>query len=163
MNSPSTKSDWKRPRYEGTTTESLGVGRYLYYTGRIQAMQLDYTDAYTKLMQSTRKAPARKPAHSARPRLERVRGFCSVFSLSLSLATQKESFSSLVSREQANTALGFRRSVQQLTLLVQLLMGEIPDRSMFGGEGMRTALAPYLELARHSASELTGIRFSNST
>ncbi|KAH8078190.1 hypothetical protein JL720_9869 [Aureococcus anophagefferens] len=32
--------------------------RYLYYTGRIQAIQLDYSDAFTKLMQSSRKAPA---------------------------------------------------------------------------------------------------------
>jgi len=32
--------------------------RYLYYTGRVAAVQLDYTDAYTKLMQSMRKAPA---------------------------------------------------------------------------------------------------------
>ncbi|CAN0369644.1 unnamed protein product, partial [Discosporangium mesarthrocarpum] len=31
--------------------------RYLYYMGRIQALQLDYTDAYTKLLQSSRKAP----------------------------------------------------------------------------------------------------------
>lgn len=28
-----------------------------YYMGRIHALQLDYTDAYTKLMQSSRKVP----------------------------------------------------------------------------------------------------------
>ena len=31
--------------------------RYLYYTGRISALQLEYGDAYTKLLQSLRKAP----------------------------------------------------------------------------------------------------------
>lgn len=79
--------------------------RYLYYTGRIQAMQLDYTDAYTKLMQSMRKAPA-------------------------------------------NTALGFRRAVHKLAVLVQLLMGELPDRSLFEGPGLRSALEPYLFLTQ---------------
>ncbi|KAH8050876.1 hypothetical protein JL720_15264 [Aureococcus anophagefferens] len=79
--------------------------RYLYYTGRIQAIQLDYSDAFTKLMQSSRKAPA-------------------------------------------NTALGFRLQVTKLTLLVQLLMGEIPDRSAFDGEGMRGELEPYLKLTQ---------------
>ncbi|KAH8059838.1 hypothetical protein JL720_13767 [Aureococcus anophagefferens] len=74
-------------------------------TGRIQAIQLDYSDAFTKLMQSSRKAPA-------------------------------------------NTALGFRLQVTKLTLLVQLLMGEIPDRSAFDGEGMRGELEPYLKLTQ---------------
>jgi len=79
--------------------------RYLYYTGRIQAMQLDYTDAYTKLMQSMRKAPA-------------------------------------------NTAAGFRRAVHKLAVLVQLLMGELPDRSMFQGPDLRKAMDPYLQLTQ---------------
>ncbi|KAJ8612850.1 hypothetical protein CTAYLR_002096 [Chrysophaeum taylorii] len=77
--------------------------RYLYYTGRIQAMQLDYTDAYTKLMQSIRKAPAN---------------------------------------------LGFRRAVHKLAVLVQLLMGEVPDRTMFQGQGLASAMAPYLRLTQ---------------
>ena len=78
--------------------------RYLYYTGRIQALQLDYTDAHTKLMQSQRKAPA-------------------------------------------TTAIGFRVEIQKLAVLVQLLMGEVPDRSSFEGFKGR-ALEPYLQLTR---------------
>merc|ERR1711957_152527 len=31
--------------------------RYLYYCGRIQSLQLEYTDAFSKLSQSLRKAP----------------------------------------------------------------------------------------------------------
>ena len=31
--------------------------RYLYYTGKIKAVQLDYVDAYGRLMQAIRKAP----------------------------------------------------------------------------------------------------------
>lgn len=77
--------------------------RYLYYVGKIQAIQLDYTEAHTKLMQAMRKAPQ-------------------------------------------NTALGFRMAVNKLAITVQLLMGEIPERSMFYQTGLMDALQPYLEL-----------------
>jgi 26S proteasome regulatory subunit N3 len=32
--------------------------RYLYYMGRVQAIQLDYSDAFNKLMQAIRKTPS---------------------------------------------------------------------------------------------------------
>ncbi|KAE8895656.1 putative 26S proteasome non-ATPase regulatory subunit 3 [Phytophthora fragariae] len=77
--------------------------RYLYYVGKIQAVQLEYTESYTKLMQSIRKTPA-------------------------------------------NTAFGFRRTVHKLAIIVQLLMGEVPERSVFNQDELRKALAPYLQL-----------------
>lgn len=77
--------------------------RYLYYVGKIQAVQLEYTESYTKLMQSIRKAPQ-------------------------------------------NTAIGFRRTVYKLAIIVQLLMGEVPERNVFNQEELRKALAPYLQL-----------------
>ncbi|CAK4085391.1 unnamed protein product [Aphanomyces euteiches] len=77
--------------------------RYLYYVGKIHAVQLDYTDSYTKLMQSIRKAPQ-------------------------------------------NTAVGFRRTVYKLAIIVQLLVGEVPERSIFNQDGLKTALIPYLQL-----------------
>mmetsp|Transcript_34253 Transcript_34253/g.72137 ORF Transcript_34253/g.72137 Transcript_34253/m.72137 type:complete len:287 (-) Transcript_34253:216-1076(-) len=79
--------------------------RYLYYSGRIQALRLEYTQAYGNLSQALRKAPS-------------------------------------------NTGLGFRIAVQRLLVVVQLLMGEIPDRSVFFGEGMVVELKPYLEIAQ---------------
>ncbi|KAG5178532.1 proteasome regulatory subunit C-terminal-domain-containing protein [Tribonema minus] len=79
--------------------------RYLYYMGRIGALQLDYTDAHAKLTQCARKAPA-------------------------------------------NTALAFRTAVQRLTVIVQLLLGEVPERAVFNAAGMRAALAPYLQLTQ---------------
>uniref|UniRef100_M4C0Q5 PCI domain-containing protein n=1 Tax=Hyaloperonospora arabidopsidis (strain Emoy2) TaxID=559515 RepID=M4C0Q5_HYAAE len=77
--------------------------RYLYYVGRIQAVQLEYTESYTKLMQSIRKAPA-------------------------------------------NTAHGFKCTVYKLAIIVQLLMGEVPERDVFNQDELRKALAPYLQL-----------------
>lgn len=79
--------------------------RYLYYSGRVQALRLEYTQSYSNLSQCLRKCPS-------------------------------------------NTGLGFRIAVQRLLVVVQLLMGEIPDRSVFFGEGMKGELRPYLEIAQ---------------
>ena len=79
--------------------------RYLYYSGRVQALRLEYTQSYSNLSQCLRKCPT-------------------------------------------NTGLGFRIAVQRLLVVVQLLMGEIPDRSVFFGEGMTGELRPYLEIAQ---------------
>jgi 26S proteasome regulatory subunit N3 len=79
--------------------------RYLYYSGRIQALRLEYTKAFSNLSQCLRKAPT-------------------------------------------NTGLGFRITAQRLLVVVQLLMGEIPDRGIFFAKGMKTELAPYLAITQ---------------
>jgi len=79
--------------------------RYLYYQGRIKAIQLEYSEANTYLMQSTRKAPQ-------------------------------------------TGAIGFRQAVHKLACIVQLLMGEMPDRAIFNQKEMKVALSPYLKLAK---------------
>jgi len=79
--------------------------RYLYHSGRIQALRLEYTSAYSNLSQCLRKAPT-------------------------------------------NTGLGFRIAAQRLLVVVQLLMGEIPDRQIFLAPSMRTKLAPYMAITQ---------------
>ncbi|KAL3785663.1 hypothetical protein HJC23_001934 [Cyclotella cryptica] len=79
--------------------------RYLYYSGRIRALRLEYTASFSALSQCLRKCPT-------------------------------------------NTGLGFRIAVQRLCVVVQLLMGEIPEREAFEGDGMRGEMRPYLEIAR---------------
>eukprot|EP01031_Cornospumella_fuschlensis_P034416 gene34416-41656_t len=78
--------------------------RYLYYLGRIQAVQLDYSEAYQRLTMASRKAP--------------------------------------------QSAAGFVKEVTKLTVLVQLLMGDIPERSVFNLPELKTCLAPYLALTQ---------------
>jgi len=82
------------------------VARYHYYTGRISAVRLDYSNANTQLTLALRKAPSQQ------------------------------------------SALGFRQAVHKLGVVVQLLLGEIPERQLFRGQGLRHALAPYLELTQ---------------
>lgn len=79
--------------------------RHLYYSGRIQALRLEYTSAFSNLSQCLRKAPS-------------------------------------------NTALGFRITVQRLLIVVQLLMGEIPERKIFYTEEMVGELNPYLKITQ---------------
>lgn len=79
--------------------------RYLYHSGLIHALRLDYTSSYSSLSQSLRKA-------------------------------------------QSNTGLGFRITTQRLLIVVQLLMGEIPDRSIFFEPTMKVELQPYLKITQ---------------
>jgi 26S proteasome regulatory subunit N3 len=77
--------------------------RYLYYMGRIQAIQLHYSEAYQRLNMAARKAPP-------------------------------------------GTASGFSRDVHKLIVLVQLLMGDVPERALFNQPELFQALQPYFAL-----------------
>jgi len=78
--------------------------RYLYYLGRIRAVQLEYTDAKDCLQQAARKAPT--------------------------------------------SATGFRITVYKWTAVVRMLLGEIPERTMFREKGMQNALKPYFDITQ---------------
>lgn len=86
------------------TASNNQLCRYFYYSGRVQALRLEYTASFASLSQCLRKAPP--------------------------------------------SVLGFRIAAQRLQIIVQLLMGEIPDRHLFFGTGMRRALAPYLAITQ---------------
>jgi len=79
--------------------------RYLYYLGRIKAIQLEYSEAHKHLVQSLRKAPQQ-------------------------------------------SAVGFRHTVLKLSIIVELLLGEIPDRQTFLQKANKRALAPYLQVTQ---------------
>ncbi|KAJ8123770.1 hypothetical protein ONZ43_g347 [Nemania bipapillata] len=82
------------------------VARYLYYLGRIRAIQLRYTEAHEHLTAATRKSPA------------------------------------------SNCALGFAQTATKLLLVVELLMGDIPERATFRVSNMEQALRPYFLLVQ---------------
>lgn len=79
--------------------------RFLYYLGRIKAIQLEYSSAHKNLLQAIRKAPQ-------------------------------------------NGAIGFKQTVHKLMIIVELLMGEIPDRGIFRQPTLRRSLAPYFQLTQ---------------
>ncbi|KAH8548699.1 proteasome regulatory subunit C-terminal-domain-containing protein [Umbelopsis sp. PMI_123] len=82
------------------------AARYAYYLGRIRALQLDYTEAHTQLLQAIRKAP------------------------------------------QNTATAGFQQTANKFFIIVQLLMGEIPERSIFRQPVLRKALTPYLHITQ---------------
>jgi 26S proteasome regulatory subunit N3 len=53
-----------------------------------------------------------------------------------------------IRRAPTSSATGFRVTVHKVAVIVQLLMGEIPERSVFRTSGLKTALRPYLKLTQ---------------
>ena len=82
------------------------VCRYLYYLGRIRAIQLAYTEAHEHLESATRKSPTSGPAR------------------------------------------GFYQQATKLLVVVELLMGDIPERSLFRQPSLEVALQPYFKLVQ---------------
>ncbi|KAI4097155.1 MAG: hypothetical protein LQ344_000565 [Seirophora lacunosa] len=82
------------------------IARYLYYLGRIRAIQLSYTEAHEHLIGATRKSPS---SHSAG---------------------------------------GFYQAASKLLVVVELLMGDIPDRAIFRQASLEHAIQPYLSLVQ---------------
>ncbi|GFE54473.1 proteasome regulatory protein protein [Babesia ovis] len=92
-----------------TFPESLSASaqyaRYLYYYGKILAVQLEYSEAYNKLMQALRKAP-----------------------------------------QSDKAAYGFKLAVTKMAVIVALLMGDVPSKSIFTNPVMKRSLGPYEEV-----------------
>lgn len=91
------------------------IARYMYYLGRIRAIQLRYSEAHEHLTGATRKSPS---SHSAG---------------------------------------GFHQASTKLLVIVDLLMGDIPDRAIFRQPSLERALHPYFLLVRAvSVGDLDG-------
>lgn len=88
------------------TAPNNQVARFLYYLGRIRAIQLSYTEAHEHLTGATRKAPT------------------------------------------SAVAAGFYQASTKLLVVVELLMGDIPDRSVFRQPSLERALEPYFRLVQ---------------
>ncbi|TKA67541.1 hypothetical protein B0A49_07624 [Cryomyces minteri] len=82
------------------------VARYLFYLGRIRAIQLNYTAAHEHLTSATRKSPT------------------------------------------TTVASGFYQSATKFLIVVELLMGDIPDRALFRQPSLEFALEPYFRLVQ---------------
>ena len=88
------------------TAPNNQVARYMYYLGRIRAIQLSYTDAHEHLTSATRKAST------------------------------------------SAVAVGFYQAAMKLLVVVELLMGDIPDRSIFSQPKLERSLEPYFKLVK---------------
>ena len=89
-----------------STASNNQVARYLYYLGRIRAIQLSYTEAHEHLTGATRKSPT------------------------------------------TAVAAGLYQASTKLLVIVELLMGDIPDRALFRQPTLEYALEPYFKLVQ---------------
>ena len=87
-------------------TANNQIARYLFYLGRIRAIQLSYTEAHESLIGAVRKSPS------------------------------------------TPSAGGFYQASNKLLVVVELLMGDIPDRAIFRQPNLEDAMKPYLELVQ---------------
>ncbi|KIW28211.1 uncharacterized protein PV07_07891 [Cladophialophora immunda] len=92
------------------TAANNQIARYLYYLGRIRAIQLSYTEAHEHLTGATRKSPT------------------------------------------SYKASGFYQASTKMLIVVELLMGDIPDRAIFRQPSLEKALQPYLQLVQAVSS-----------
>lgn len=97
------------------TAPNNQVARYLYYLGRIRAIQLSYTEAHEHLVSATRKAP------------------------------------------NSGVAVGFYQASMKFLIVVELLMGDIPERSVFSQPKLEFTMEPYFRLVQAvRAGEMQG-------
>lgn len=82
------------------------IARYLFYLGKIRAIQLAYTEAHEHLTSATQKSPV------------------------------------------TPSAGGFYQAASKLLVVVELLMGDIPDRAVFRQPSLEAAMGPYLSLVQ---------------
>ncbi|PWN98784.1 hypothetical protein FA09DRAFT_329279 [Tilletiopsis washingtonensis] len=117
------------------------IARYEYYVGRIRAVQLNYSEAHAHLQQAIRRAPSTTPAAGQAPAAS---GAAKAGAASKAAPTAG---SGAISSSTAPAA-GFLQTAYKFLVVVELLMGDIPDRSIFRTEVLKRALAPYMEIVQ---------------
>lgn len=88
------------------SSSNTQLARYLFYLGRIRAVQLNYSESREHLQHAIRRSP------------------------------------------NATTAPGFVQTVHKFFVVVELLMGDIPDRSIFRQPVLKKALVPYFQIVQ---------------
>ena len=57
-------------------------------------------------------------------------------------------FSQAIRKAPQHSAIGFKQTAHKFAVVVQLLLGEIPDRATFRDPILRKPLVPYLQLTQ---------------
>lgn len=130
------------------------IARYEYYVGRIRAVQLNYTEAHTHLQQAIRRAPqlAASQSDDAEPSAkpgeddsdEKEEGPDATKVLKDELAKTKK----------IQAGIGFLQTAYKFLVVVELLMGDIPERSFFRIPVLKKALVPYMEIVQGKFSRV---------
>lgn len=93
-----------KTNFPDNASNAMGA-RYFYYLAKIDAIQLNYSQAFERVTTAIRKAP------------------------------------------QTSLATGFLQQANKLSVVVELLMGDIPERTIFKQPEMEKPLNPYFDVA----------------
>ncbi|KAN0065184.1 26S proteasome non-ATPase regulatory subunit [Thecaphora frezii] len=137
-----------RAPFPRSSASNPQVARYDYYVGRIRAVQLNYTEAHTHLQQAIRRAPQISQQPQQQQQQAEASDDAAKKEGGAAAAAKEEEVPASVPVGQSQTAAGFLQTAHKFLIVVELLMGEIPERSLFRLPVLRRALAPYMEIVQ---------------
>lgn len=148
-----------RAPFPRAQASNANIARYEYWVGRIRAVQLNYTEAHQHLQQAIRRGPqpvrqtpsAAAAAAAAPPsaELEGERKQQQDKSINSGVKGVQPAANAAISAERdQQTGAGFLQTAHKFLVVVELLMGDIPERSIFRLAHLKKALAPYLEIVQ---------------
>ncbi|KAE8227950.1 hypothetical protein CF326_g7134 [Tilletia indica] len=138
------------PKSSATNSQ---IARYEYYVGRIRAVQLNYSEAHANFQQAIRRAPQLASLQQQ---------YSQSKSKKVAAAAQKAGENKVEGGEDVAMdvdeggnkpvslppAAGFLQTAYKFLIIVELLMGDIPERTLFRSEILRPALAPYMSIVQ---------------
>ncbi|KAE8212744.1 hypothetical protein CF327_g3644 [Tilletia walkeri] len=138
------------PKSSATNSQ---IARYEYYVGRIRAVQLNYSEAHANFQQAIRRAPQLASLQQQ---------YSQSKSKKAAAAAQKSGENKVEGGEDVAMdvdeggnkpvslppAAGFLQTAYKFLIIVELLMGDIPERTLFRSEILRPALAPYMSIVQ---------------
>ncbi|KAE8226504.1 hypothetical protein CF319_g924 [Tilletia indica] len=138
------------PKSSATNSQ---IARYEYYVGRIRAVQLNYSEAHANFQQAIRRAPQLASLQQQYSQSKSKKVAASAQKAGESKAEGGEDVAMDVD-EGGNKpvslppAAGFLQTAYKFLIIVELLMGDIPERTLFRSEILRPALAPYMSIVQ---------------
>ncbi|KAE8256332.1 hypothetical protein A4X13_0g2717 [Tilletia indica] len=138
------------PKSSATNSQ---IARYEYYVGRIRAVQLNYSEAHANFQQAIRRAPQLASLQQQ---------YSQSKSKKVAATAQKAGENKVEGGEDVAMdvdeggnkpvslppAAGFLQTAYKFLIIVELLMGDIPERTLFRSEILRPALAPYMSIVQ---------------
>ncbi|KAK0553346.1 26S proteasome non-ATPase regulatory subunit [Tilletia horrida] len=150
-----------RAPFPKASATNAQIARYEYYVGRIRAVQLNYSEAHANFQQAIRRAPQlaslqQQYAQSKSKKLDAQKASSDKPGSSGASASKDGDVAMAAGADEGDAdkslslppASGFLQTAYKFLIIVELLMGDIPERTLFRSEILRPALAPYMSIVQ---------------
>ncbi|KAK0525025.1 26S proteasome non-ATPase regulatory subunit [Tilletia horrida] len=150
-----------RAPFPKASATNAQIARYEYYVGRIRAVQLNYSEAHANFQQAIRRAPQlaslqQQYAQSKSKKLDAQKASSDKSGSSGASASKDGDVAMAAGADEGDAdkplslppASGFLQTAYKFLIIVELLMGDIPERTLFRSEILRPALAPYMSIVQ---------------